>query len=98
MIRPIVIIHVRIVASRARRDDVRRPTTNMNIQGGMTFRLMSPHSRLKERHEGKEKEKERERARRARGRKKKNRSWSQLSLFSRPVNKRGCLWVREEPA
>lgn len=46
MIELIVIIHVSIAASRARR--VVRPT---NIQGGMPFHLMGLRSRLKERHE-----------------------------------------------
>lgn len=64
----VIIIHVRIAASRARRVLV-RPTANMNIQGGMKFRLKGPHSRLKERHEGKERKKN-ERGQKARRRKK----------------------------
>ena len=40
---------VLIVSSRAGRDGRVRLTTN--IQGGMTLRLMGPHSRLKESHE-----------------------------------------------
>jgi hypothetical protein len=44
-----VIEKVLIVSSRAGRDGRVRLTAN--IQGGMTLRLMGPHSRLKERHE-----------------------------------------------
>jgi hypothetical protein len=61
---PVVIIHVRMmVASRARRDDV-KPTANMNIQGGMTIRMTGLRSRLKERHDEKKGKEKRERARR----------------------------------
>jgi hypothetical protein len=63
MIGSVVIIHMRMVASRARRDDV-KPPANMNIQGGMTIRLMGPRSRLKERHEERKGKERRERARR----------------------------------
>jgi len=38
-----------VVPSRAGRDGRVRPTAN--IQGGMTLRLLGPHSRLKESHE-----------------------------------------------
>lgn len=56
----VIIIQVRKVASRARRG----ATTNMSIQGGMTFRLMSLRSRLEERHEGRKEKEREERARR----------------------------------
>lgn len=52
VIERVVIIQVRLAASRARRGGVGvRPTANMNIQGGMTFRLTGLRSRLNERHE-----------------------------------------------
>jgi hypothetical protein len=100
MIGPVVIIHVRIVTSRARRDGV-VPTANMNIQGGMAFRLMSLHSRLKKRHEegkGKGKEKEK-RERGPEGQRSKEKEPQQLvhsASFHGKVNRRGCLWVRED--
>jgi hypothetical protein len=89
----VVIIHVRIAASRARRVFV-RPTANMNIQGGMKFRLKGPHSRLKERHEEKERKRS-ERGQKAR-RQKKGTAAGPLAPFSPLGNRRGCLWVRED--
>ena len=84
---------VLIVSSRAGRDGRVRLTTN--IQGGMTLRLMGPHSRLKESHEerkGKENG--------PRGQKlkegKRNRTVALLSPFSRLVNGCGCMCVRED--
>lgn len=101
MIKLVVIIHMmRIAASRARRGHDVRCTAKMNIQGGMTVRLMGLHSRLKERHEGKEgkerkkKRKERE-GQKARGRKRRTAA-GPLNPFSRLLNRRGCLWVRED--
>lgn len=79
LIDPVVIIHVRVVASRTRRVvvGVRLPA-NMNIQGGMTFRLTGPHSRLEERHEAKERKgmKGERKGQKARGAKEKNRNCS----------------------
>jgi hypothetical protein len=50
VIAELVIIHVRMAVSRTRRGaNALRPMAA--IQGGMTRRLMGPHSRLKERHE-----------------------------------------------
>jgi hypothetical protein len=95
MIEPIVIIHVRFAHSRTRRVIV-RPTANMNIQGGMTFRLTGPHSRLKERHE-ETRGKERREGQKAKQRKRRTAA-GPLNPFSRLVNGRGCLWVRERPA
>jgi len=65
IIEPVVIIHVLMGDSRARRGGGGvRPPANVNIQGGMTFRLVGPHSRPKERHEEKKGKERRERARR----------------------------------
>ena len=98
MIEFVVIIQMRFAASRARRGNVVRPTPNMNIQGGMTDRLIGPRSRPKKRHDekkGKERKERRERARGPRGRKRRNATGS-LSPFSRLVNRRERLWVRED--
>jgi len=89
----VIIIQVRKVASRARRG----ATTNMIIQGGMAFRLMGLRSRLEERHEERKEKEREERARRPEVEKRKNRGWSTHSApFSRSVNGRRCLWVRED--
>jgi hypothetical protein len=94
--RVVVIIHVRIAASRARRVIV-RSTANMNIQGGMKFRLTGPHSRPKERHEGKRKGKERSEKRARRPEVGRERTAAgPLGPFSRLRNGRECLWVRED--
>ena len=89
MIELLVIIQMRIAASRARRGVVVRRTAKKNIQGGMTIRLKGPRSRQNERHEerkGKEKEKKRERARWPEGRKKERTAAAgPLSPFSRLV-------------
>jgi uncharacterized transporter YbjL len=65
MIELVVMIQMRIVTSRARRGGVVGRTADMNIQGGMTVRLVGLRSR-QERHDEKERKgKERkERARR----------------------------------
>lgn len=80
MIEPVVIIHVRFVASRARRGDGVRPPANKNIQGGMTFRLTGLRSRLNERHEEK-KERKGEGGPEGQRAKGKNRSWFHSTRF-----------------
>jgi len=60
MIELVVIIQMRVAASRARRGDVVWPTAK-NVQG---VHLTGPRSRLKERHEEKKGKERRERARR----------------------------------
>ncbi len=77
-----MIIQVRIAASRARRDDFVRPPAHMNIQARMTFRLMGPHSRLKERHRERKEKERRERAKRPEVEEGKNRSWSTQPVFT----------------
>jgi uncharacterized transporter YbjL len=87
LIELVVMIQMTIVASRARRGGVVGRTANMmNIQGGMTVRLVGLRSR-QERHEEKRKErngKERE-GQKARGRKRRTAAAGPLSPFSRLV-------------
>ena len=84
-----MVVELVMVSSRARRDDRVRPVGN--IQGGMTLRLMGPHSRPKERHEERKGEgPEGQKLKRER-----NRTASLLSPFSRLVNKCGGMGVRE---
>jgi len=79
----IVIIQVRIAASRARRRDDVRPTANVNmIRGGLTFRLKGPHSRLNETHEERRGYEKKERARGPEVEGEKNRSWSTQPVFT----------------
>jgi hypothetical protein len=87
----VIIIQVRLAASRARRRVGVGRTANMNIQGGMTFRLMGLRSRLNERHGGKEKEKS-ETARRPEVEREEP-QLVPLSPFSRLENRRGWLFV-----
>jgi len=93
----VVIIQMRIAASRARRGDGVRRTAKMNIQGGgMTIRvMMGPRSRQNERHGEKRGGKERrERARRPEIEKEEPQLLGPRSPFSRLVEyRRGWLFV-----
>lgn len=100
MIELLVIIQMRVAASRARRGVVVRRTAKKNIQGGMTIRLKGPRSRQNERHEerkGKEKEK---RERGPDGQRVEKKKEPQLLVHSARfhvwLKRRGCLWVRED--
>jgi hypothetical protein len=53
VIEPVIVL-ARLAVSRAGRGGPVRPATVTTIQGGKTFSLVGPHSRLKESHGGKE--------------------------------------------
>jgi hypothetical protein len=94
----VIIIQVRLAASRARRGVGVGTTANMNIQGGMTFRLMGLRSRLDERHgEGKGKEKERsETARRPEVEREEPQLVHSARFHVWRIGVVVCLWVRED--
>jgi hypothetical protein len=85
-----VIIQAKTARSRTGRGDLVRPVAKAIIQGGMTLRLMGPHSRLKERHEGK-------RGGEARGPRMKRgegpHSWSAQPVFNTSCVG-VCVWVK----